>query len=68
MKDHEITEDVLLGLDIFGPSDAIIMNHECELNPIPFSLLSKKLNNVGFYWLESGLFDLLGVEITVPQQ
>lgn len=31
MKDHEITEDVLLGLDIFGPSDAIIELHKKKM-------------------------------------
>lgn len=44
------------------------LNHELELFDIPFSLLSMKLNMIGFYWLESGLYDLHGEEITVPRQ
>lgn len=44
------------------------LNHEVELNPIPYTLMSMKLNMIGFYWLESGLYDLHGEEITVPQQ
>ena len=44
------------------------LNHEAELNPIPYALMSMKLNMTGFYWLESGLYDLHGEEITVPQQ
>jgi transposase len=44
------------------------LNHEANLISIPFSLLSMKLNMTGFYWLEIGLFDIHGEEITVPQQ
>lgn len=43
------------------------LNHEAELNSIPYALMSMKLNMIGFYWLESGLYDLHGEEITVPQ-
>lgn len=44
------------------------LNHELDLFDIPFSLLSMKLNLIGFYWLESGLYDLHGEEITVPRR
>ena len=44
------------------------LNHEAELVSIPYALMSMKLNATGFYWLESGLYDLHGEEITVPQQ
>jgi transposase len=44
------------------------LNHEADLNSIPYALMSMKLNTIGFYWLESGLYDLHGEEITVPQQ
>ena len=44
------------------------LNHEVNLVDIPYSLLSRKLNMTGFYWLESGLYSIDGEEITVPRQ
>lgn len=44
------------------------LNHEVDLLDIPYALLSRKLNIVGFYWLEYGLYSIDGEEITVPQQ
>lgn len=41
-------------------------NHEGNLTPIPFSIRKLGLNKIGFYWLETGLVDLDGVEIGVP--
>ena len=43
------------------------LNHEVELPDIPYVLLSRKLNTVGFYWLESGMYSIDGEAITVPQ-
>ena len=42
------------------------MNHEVDLVEVPFSILSLKLNMKGFFWKESGMFDLSGQEIAVP--
>lgn len=36
------------------------MNHECTLPEIPYHFRNLNLNRKGFYWLESGLFDLEG--------
>jgi len=44
------------------------LNHEVELSDIPYVLLSRKLNTVGFYWLDSGLYSIDGEAITVPRQ
>ena len=44
------------------------LNHEVDLPDIPYVLMSRKLNTVGFYWLESGLYSIDGEAITVPQQ
>ena len=44
------------------------INHEIDLPDIPFSLMSMKLNISGFYWLKTGMFDVHGEEITIPQQ
>lgn len=35
-------------------------NHEIELPEIPYTFRNLKLNRKGFFWLESGLFDLDG--------
>lgn len=40
-------------------------NHEIEL-PVVFGLLHKGHNVEGFYWLETGIYDLSGKEIAVP--
>jgi len=43
------------------------MNHECDLEPIPFSLVGKGLNlGSGFFWKETGLFKIDGSELIVP--
>lgn len=34
------------------------LNHECNLPEIPYSFRNLNLNRRGFYWLETGLFDL----------
>jgi transposase len=36
------------------------LNHEIELPEIPYDIRKLNLNRKGFYWLESGLFDLDG--------
>ncbi len=35
-------------------------NHEIDLPEIPYDFRSRKLNRAGFFWKESGLFDLDG--------
>ena len=42
------------------------LNHEVDLVEVPYSILSLKLNMKGFFWKESGMFDLNGQEIAVP--
>lgn len=42
------------------------LNHEADLDSIPYSILGLKLNMKGFFWKESGLFDIQGREIAVP--
>ena len=41
-------------------------NHEVELPDVPPWLRSKKLNKIGFYWLESGFYERKGEEPGVP--
>jgi hypothetical protein len=42
-------------------------NHEVELISLPVGLSHLGINNInGFYWKPSGVFDLNGKEITVP--
>lgn len=41
-------------------------NHECDLPVIPSRFLGSGLNKLGFYWLESGLFDLEGGSLQSP--
>jgi hypothetical protein len=41
-------------------------NQPLNLPPITFEFRKLKLNVKGFYWLETGIFDLNGVEIRVP--
>ena len=36
------------------------LNHEIELPEIPYDFRNRKLNRAGFFWLDSGLFDLDG--------
>lgn len=36
------------------------LNHECNLPEIPYNFRKLNLNRKGFYWLETGLFDLDG--------
>jgi len=41
-------------------------NHECNLTPIPFSLVGKGLNlGSGFFWKPEGLFKIDGSELIV---
>ena len=42
------------------------LNHEADLYRLPFGIRELKLNKNGFYWLENGIFDSFGQEITVP--
>jgi hypothetical protein len=42
------------------------LNHELDLDPIPANFTQLKLNKSGFFWLETGLFDLTGQVLTVP--
>jgi len=42
------------------------LNHEVELPDIPWELRREQRNRKGFYWLESGFFDLNRVEFRVP--
>ena len=42
------------------------LNHEADIPPIPFSFSRLQLNKSGFFWLETGLFDSAGQELTVP--
>jgi len=42
------------------------LNHEIELPDIPWELRREQRNRKGFYWLESGFFDLNRVEFRVP--
>jgi transposase len=42
------------------------LNHEVELPEIPWELRREERNRKGFYWLESGFFDLNRVEFRVP--
>lgn len=42
------------------------LNQVLDLPPIMFEFRKLGLNKKGFYWLESGLFDLNGEEIRVP--
>jgi hypothetical protein len=41
-------------------------NHEQNLPIIPVKLRKLNLNRKGFYWKESGFYDLTGVVLTVP--
>lgn len=41
-------------------------NHAIVLPKIPYEFIREHRNIEGFYWLENGLYDLDGVEITVP--
>jgi hypothetical protein len=34
------------------------LNHEIELPEIPYDIRKLNLNRKGFYWLETGIFDL----------
>jgi hypothetical protein len=36
------------------------LNHEIELPEIPYDIRKLNLNRKGFYWLETGIFDLDG--------
>ena len=42
------------------------LNHEKNLPVIGVDLLHLMKNKEGFYWMESGLFELNGEEFTVP--
>jgi len=43
------------------------MNHECDLEPIPFNFLGKGLNlGKGFFWKPEGLFKIDGSELIAP--
>jgi transposase len=42
------------------------INHEIDLPEIPIGVRQAKLNIKGFYWLKSGVFDLAGQELGVP--
>jgi hypothetical protein len=41
-------------------------NHAVDLYQLPFGFSQLQLNRAGFYWLESGLFDVIGQALTVP--
>ena len=54
------------GLEIDADYNASL-NHEQNLFEIPYDFRKLNLNRVGFYWLESGLFDLTGTSLqSVP--
>lgn len=42
------------------------LNQALNLPPISFEFRRLGLNRRGFYWLETGMFDLSGEEITIP--
>lgn len=41
-------------------------NHAVILPDIPYDLRVSKFNRIGFYWLESGFYDLDNKVLTVP--
>lgn len=53
------------GLNIDSDVNAAL-NHEADLPDIPMSFTALKLNKTGFFWKETGLFDLSGQELGVP--
>lgn len=53
------------GLDIDADFNASL-NHEVVLPDIPWKLRCLNLNRKGFYWKETGFYDLNGVELRVP--
>lgn len=53
------------GLDIDADYNASL-NHEIELPDVPQKLRDLNLNRAGFYWRNTGFYDLGGVELTVP--
>jgi transposase len=42
------------------------LNHEVDLYQLPFGFYQLKLNNTGFYWLSTGVFNINGQELIVP--
>jgi hypothetical protein len=53
------------GLEIDSDLNAAL-NHEVELPDIPWELRRERKNIKGFYWVESGFFDINRVEFRVP--
>jgi transposase len=41
-------------------------NHVVDLFPLPIGMWRSQLNRKGFFWNETGLFDSIGQELTVP--
>lgn len=52
------------GLEIDSDLNAAL-NHEQNLPDVPWELRREQRNRKGFYWLESGFFDLNRVQFTV---
>ena len=44
------------------------LNHEVDIYPLPFGIWHMKMNRVGFYWTDDGIYDSYGQEITVPDE
>lgn len=44
------------------------LNHVVDLYQLPTWIRQRKLNIAGFYWLETGIFNSFGRELTVPDE
>jgi transposase len=48
----------------FNASQNILVHN--DLSPLPSGFRSRRMNLKGFYWSQTGLFDRIGQELTVP--